>query len=234
MSTETQSSMHEKIKALLRKTVENGCTEAEAMAALAKARAMMDTYGITEAELREAKAEGATIQRSNGARAKDPHSISRNLVSAIGRFTSCRGFYSPADGEISFCGLKADIDLARYLANSLKTFVEGELLAALLDYNGTGRRRKDFISSFVLGCTRRICERLDELAPVAPTETGRALMVVRDAAIRDALAAAGITLHRASGPRVSDGAGYRAGRAAGEGASFGRPVGGGPLRLGSR
>jgi hypothetical protein len=235
MSNETQSSMHEKIKALLRKTVENGCTEAEAMAALAKARAMMDTYGITEAELREAQAEGATIQRSSGARAKDPHEIARGMVFSIGRFTSCKGFYSPRDGEINFCGLRSDIDLARYLTNSLKTFVEGELLAALLDYSGTGRNRKAFIASFVLGCTRRISERLDELAPKPMVETGKARMVVRDAAINDALNKAGIYLYRGrGGPKVTSSIGYHAGRKAGDGACFGRPVGGGPLRLGSR
>jgi len=45
-----------KIRALLAKTIENGCTEAEAMAAIEMARAMMDAYEVTEADLNEAKA----------------------------------------------------------------------------------------------------------------------------------------------------------------------------------
>jgi hypothetical protein len=35
-----------KIRALLAKTIENGCSEHEALAALSKARAMKDAYGI--------------------------------------------------------------------------------------------------------------------------------------------------------------------------------------------
>ena len=40
-----------KVRALMAKTVENGCTEEEALSALAKARAMIDAYEIDEAEV---------------------------------------------------------------------------------------------------------------------------------------------------------------------------------------
>ena len=48
----------DKIKALLAKTTANGATEAEMMAALAKASAMMDAYQITDEEVRIAKMRG--------------------------------------------------------------------------------------------------------------------------------------------------------------------------------
>jgi hypothetical protein len=53
----------DKIKALLSKTTANGCTEQEAMAALAKARAMQDAYAVTDEELQLTKIEVAELLR---------------------------------------------------------------------------------------------------------------------------------------------------------------------------
>ena len=47
-----RNSIIEKIKALLSKTTENGCTEEEELSALAKARAWIDTHEISSDELR--------------------------------------------------------------------------------------------------------------------------------------------------------------------------------------
>jgi hypothetical protein len=70
---------------------------------------------------------------------------------------------------------------------------------------------------------------------IAASENGRALVVVKGAAIESAMKAAGIALgkSRRSGRSANMGA-YAAGRAAGEQASFGRPVTGqaAALRLG--
>jgi hypothetical protein len=50
-----RESIIEKIKALLAKTVQNGCTEAEMMTALGMAQALQDTYIITTEELQLAR-----------------------------------------------------------------------------------------------------------------------------------------------------------------------------------
>jgi hypothetical protein len=42
-----RNSLLDKIRALMSKTAENGCTEHEALAALDKARALMDAYEVT-------------------------------------------------------------------------------------------------------------------------------------------------------------------------------------------
>jgi hypothetical protein len=47
-----RESLLNKIRALLSKTRSNGCTEPEALAALAKASAMMSAYNVSDAELR--------------------------------------------------------------------------------------------------------------------------------------------------------------------------------------
>jgi molybdopterin biosynthesis enzyme len=72
----------DKIRALLAKTVENGCTENEAMAAIDKARAMMDAYEVTEADLQLTNAESAVL-RSEPAGSRDPHNVKRGLASAV-------------------------------------------------------------------------------------------------------------------------------------------------------
>jgi len=55
--TENREALLNKVRALLAKTITNGCTQPEALTALAKARAMMDAYEITEEDLRLAKEE---------------------------------------------------------------------------------------------------------------------------------------------------------------------------------
>jgi hypothetical protein len=79
-----------KIHALLAKTIEQGCTEEEALAALAKARGMMDAYEVTEADLQLTKTETA-ILRSEPPGSRDPHKIKTYLASAVARFFDCRG-----------------------------------------------------------------------------------------------------------------------------------------------
>jgi hypothetical protein len=72
--TNNRDELIEKIRALMSKTVANGCTEAEALAALDKARAFMDAYEVTEAELQLTKEEAA-ILRSEPPGSRDMHNI---------------------------------------------------------------------------------------------------------------------------------------------------------------
>jgi hypothetical protein len=69
MSTD-RDSLIAKIRALMSKTVSVGCSEPEALAALDKARALMDAYEVTEAELQLTKAETAILRSEPPARAK--------------------------------------------------------------------------------------------------------------------------------------------------------------------
>ena len=86
-----RDSLLDKIRALMSKTVDNGCTEAEALAALDKARAMMDAYEVTEADLQLSKAEGA-ILRKEPPGSKDPHGIKRGMAVAVAKFCDCKAW----------------------------------------------------------------------------------------------------------------------------------------------
>ena len=77
--TTQREGLLDKIRALLAKTVGSGCTESEALAALSKARAMMDAHEITEDELQLTKAEAAVL-RSEPRDSLDPHNIKWHLM----------------------------------------------------------------------------------------------------------------------------------------------------------
>ena len=63
MTTIDRNRLLDKIRALLSKTTENGCTEAEHLAALDKAYAMIDAYEVTPDDLRLTKTEAAVLRK---------------------------------------------------------------------------------------------------------------------------------------------------------------------------
>jgi hypothetical protein len=81
MTIERESLLN-KIRALLAKTMENGCSEPEALTALDKARAMMDAYAVSESELSLTKEEKAILRREPPD-SKDPHRIKWFLSRAV-------------------------------------------------------------------------------------------------------------------------------------------------------
>lgn len=226
--TTQRDNLIDKIRALMSKTVENGCTEAEAMAALAKARAMIDAHEITDAELALTKAETAVL-RSEPPGSKDAYQIKAYLVRAIGKFTDCKGWRS-REGGIVFCGLPSDARFATWLMDSLAAFVRNEMASHLIGDVSVGADRKTVCRSFAMGCCVRISQRLEELcaqSATAATSNGRELVVVKSQAVADRMRQEGIMLRTGRASRAHlDGSAFAAGKTAGDRASFGRPVSG--------
>jgi len=217
-----------KIRALLSKTIENGATEAEALAALAKARAMVDAYDVGDDELELTKEEAAIILREPRD-STDPHKIKQHLAVAVGKFCECTAWRNHS-GTISFCGLRPDAQLATWMLDTLTAFVTNELVNHLVGCIAEGRERRRVLLSFALGCCDRISQRLDQLREQSAslaTPNAKALVVVKDAAVKATLDALGISLcSRRSSATIGNSASYGAGKAAGDRASFGRPVSG--------
>jgi Protein of unknown function (DUF2786) len=224
--TVNRDDLIEKIKALMSKKVARGCTEAEALGALDKARALMDAYEVTEEELKLTKEE-SVILRSEPPGSYDPHRIKFSLAHAVSKFCDCTA-WRDTDGLV-FCGLPADVRYATWLLDTLADFVQAELARHLMGCLASKRERRVVINGFVVGCCNRISERLDALrtqsAKVA-TSGARDLVVIKSAAIADKLEALGISLRTTRSCRQTDDASLRAGRSAGDRASFGRPVSG--------
>jgi hypothetical protein len=223
-----------KIKALLNKTVENGCTEAEALAALGKARAIMDAYEVTEADLQLSREESAVL-RAEPPGSKDPHGIKSALATSVAKFCDCEVWKST--NGLVFCGLPSDAQFATWLLDNLTSFVQGELVNHLIGCIVPKGQRRFIINGFVAGCARRISERISALCQQSATDAssnGRALALVKSTAVADKLKKLNIHLQkgRRSGRRLDNNS-YQAGKVAGDRASFGRPVSGdgGVLRL---
>jgi Protein of unknown function (DUF2786) len=222
--TTDRDDLIDKIKALMSKTTVNGCTEPEALAALDKARALMDAYEVAEGELQLTKAEAA-ILRSEPPGSQDPHRIKFILCRSVSAFCNCKAWRGP--NGIVFCGLPSDVRLASWLLDTLTSFVQAELAQHLMGCVAPKGERRFVINGFVAGCCERISGRLAALctqSASAATSNGRELVLLKNSAIADKMKAEGIILRTGSVCRQNNEASRRAGAAAGERANFGRPV----------
>jgi hypothetical protein len=226
----------DKIKALLSKTTANGATEAEMLSALDKAAAMMDAYDISDDEVREAKEEAA-ILHADPPDLKDPHRIKWRLSYAVSQFCGVQIFRSRHQTGLKCVGMPSDVQFAMWLLDSLADFVFHELYCHLIGCLAPQSERRIIMRSFTEACCDRISGRLRELvqrSAEARTSNGRELVVIKGAAIKAFMADHGIRLRTNCGGRPStfDAVAHAAGHAAGDRASFGRPVSG-TLRLGN-
>lgn len=235
-----RNSIIDKIKALLSKTTENGCTEEEALTALAKARAWIDTYEITNDELQLSREEKAILHDESEADARDTHKIKWHLSRGVGRYCNVRIYRDNSKAGLTFVGFKSDIDFAAWLLDHLADFVHGALCEFLIDCLAPdGNERKLEIRGFVIGCCERISDRMMAICDQSKKErtaNGKALIIIKYQAIDELLKAEGICLRSSSSRANFSGTGRAAGQSAGDRANFGRPVSGAgaTLRLGGK
>ena len=209
---ETRKKLLERIKAILAKTMDNGCTEGEAMAALAKARELMATYEIDEKELNDLTEKARVHQTAPN----DPYEIKRNLCVNVGKFTSTKAFRD-RENVICFAGKDSDIVFASWLLDTLQMFVMRELRAyqkKLITEKGIGHSNNLTSASFVAGCAHRINEKLKELAPLDWAKTQE--LIVSELGMQ-------LTKSRGRSRNISE-KDAAAGFKAGEHARFDRPV----------
>lgn len=206
-----------RVQALLAKTIANGCTEGEAMSALAKAREIMAAHDVDDADLAFG---GETVTQECRER-EDWHKFRRSIALGVGAFTSCQVWRGVLD-EIVFCGLQSDAIFAHWLLNTLSDHAE-RALADFLAATSTGWRRsprRRETDSFVTGFCNRLNARLEELAPPST-----ALTVRKNELVKAALAGVRFKARHGRFLAVDDDA-IRAGQEAGDAARFNRPVDG--------
>lgn len=192
-----------RIQALRAKTVDRGCTEAEAMIAAGKVAELLDRYGLSlgEVELKEQSCEGFGV--GTGRRRFGPIDA---CIPTVGAFCGCRVWSEQAaDGEIRyvFFGLPADVAGARYLydlverafATETERFKRSELYAG----HRAGERR-GASHSFQTGLAQGIARKLDALhrerEAGMKAQTGRDLVLAKEAVIDEELAKLGLHFHR--------------------------------------
>jgi Protein of unknown function (DUF2786) len=227
-----------RIKALAEKTVSNGCTEAEAMAAAEMVGRLLERYALSMEEIDVREERCAQVTVPIGGKQRRPID---GCVTAIARFCDCKVWISRDDATPSyiFFGFEADTALASYLFTVIDRAMRTELSAFRIAHprlGGVGLRRAS--KSFQQGMAARIADRLDEMhrerdaSVAAQRSTGTALILIKHQAVEDAFRETEIRLVSAGrlGRARLDGA-FRHGLIAGDRVNLNRPIGGTERRL---
>ena len=220
-----------RIKALAERTISNGCTEAEAMAAAEMVGRLLARYALTmdEIEVREGRCAQAEVQI--GGQRRRPVD---GCVTAIARFCECKVWLSRAEAGVSyvFFGFESDTSLAAYLLQVIDRAIRTEAAnfrGRCQRLKGVALRRASL--SFQHGMATRVGERLGEMLRrrdadiAAPRSTGTALMLLKHQVVEETFQDTGIRLVSGGGlwrRRVN--AAFRHGLEAGNRVSLDRPV----------
>jgi len=204
------------------KTVANGCTEGEALAAAAKVAELLDRYELSlgDVEIREAACERRVYETRN--RKRIPLD---DCVGAIADFCDCRVWREKdAAGGVRyvFFGLPADIEAAHYLAELIDTAVRTELgrYKTSAEYRQFRHQERHLANaSFALGMVGSIADKLEAMKAErdeVKNSTGRGVVVLKAAVVDTELGKLDLALRTVERPRrLIEPEAYDAGDAAG-------------------
>lgn len=223
MSPEERKKKIATIKALLAMTVANGASEAEMNFALGRAKKMMDELDIDATDL----AFGGEEVRVETVVKPDFDKIRYGLCRPVGDFCHCatwREGRRHSSDTINYCGLESEVVFAHWMLDMLADFV----LYSVVRYGEQKHTRltRHERASFIVGCTARIAQRLEELTPKPSPGNGRDLIVVRSQLIEKHMQEVGIHLRDPFRLISADPDAYDAGKRAGDDARFNRPIDG--------
>ena len=192
MSDQTRKAVLKKLRAFAQRTVENGCTEAEAIAAAEAMQKLQHEYNmtLTDADILDAEYVTEKMQLGN----QRMHPVV-GAVMGVGIFTSTKMYKSGA--TLFIFGEKHKVDNAIYLISTIQSAMELEFL----NYRGTEAYLREtwyhhgqtIRSSFMNGMAHRLYHRLLQMhkelmeqdVTVSPT-TGNSLVVLSDKALEEA------------------------------------------------
>jgi len=214
-----------RIRALRAKTVGNGCTEEEAIAAAEMLARLLEKYNMTldEAELRSSPFERHSERHEDhvGARLW-------KVAAAVSYLTGAR-YWGARPGEVpevSFFGFAHEVQVACYMLEICTGAMRRQQRRLVGDALGflTSRQRRTVLP-FLDGMADRLAERIRALKPEQPA--GNGLIVVHDALVAQAMKDAGLDLQdgRARGSRSLEPE-YFMGRIAADRVAFDRGLAG--------
>ncbi|MGE3247311.1 MAG: DUF2786 domain-containing protein [Beijerinckiaceae bacterium] len=228
--------IYAKLRAILSKTMENGCTEAEALAALETAQRLAAQHDV---DLDELDAEMFVAQTVAGSKAAGVD-WTFDLAFQVSAFTGCFMYRDGRSKQVIAYGRESSTIFADWLVKTLNSFVNRQALNYLtqgaIGSDPAGGRsmivrskarsfqQADMIRNFGAGVVLRINQRLRELC----TEEAKRMQ----AEARADLEKQGKEFKKGGSKRqpvVNDA--FRAGMSAGDGAAFNRPVNGGAAMM---
>src|SRR3984885_3931385 len=184
----------QKLQALQNMTVANGCTESEALVAAGKAAELLERYGLSMEELKAAAPNQLCDQNSlDCGRPRFTHEV-QFLAPVIAQFTKTKTWQTRTSTEVqmTFFGLKADVQIASYLFNVFRSGMDHEW--KLFWYGHAveqGVNRRTARKSFMLGMVKRIKARIFELMEAADSgpaiAESREIVVLKEEIVEKAL-----------------------------------------------
>lgn len=221
-----------RIRALLEKTVANGCTESEATMAAEKANQMLQEHNLslTELEVQSEKIGKRTQKAGN----KNIDTLAYSTASRIAELCNCKVWRSGA--ELIWFGTQTDTEIAKHMS---------DMFMAIHDIEKRRWKEKNVVGgksgghSFTVGMASRLNERLAMMIVANQYENqhvakakGTDLVVVKNQLVESAYATLGMKMKRGtSRTGAKSHNGYSAGRAAGDRVNITRGVGGGERRM---
>jgi len=211
-----------RIQALRAKTIDNGCTEDEALSAAAKVAELLDRYdlSLTDVEIREAPCERREYETHRKKRIPLD-----DCIGAVANFCDCRVWREKnqaGETRYVFFGLRSDIEVAHYLTELIDSAVRFELgrykmSAAYRRFRHQDRHMAN--SSFTLGMVASIADKLKALKTerdAVTNGTGRDLVVLKASVVDAELDQLDLKLRRVRRTtRMVSPTAYEAGGAAG-------------------
>jgi Protein of unknown function (DUF2786) len=230
-----------RIQALRAKTIANGCTEEEALSAAAKVAELLDRHdlSLSDVELRAAPCERRVYETYRKKRIPLD-----DCIGAIAHFCDCRVWReknAAGESRYVFFGLRADIEVAHYLAELIDTAVRAELgrFKTSAEYGRFRHQDRHLANaSFALGMVASIADKLVAMKAgrdAVDQSTGRGLVVLKTAVVDAEFAKLDLKLRsqRSAGRTVSMTA-YEAGGAAGAALPINPGIGETPQRAGAK
>lgn len=212
-----------RIQGLRAKTIDNGCTEGEALAAAEKVAELLDRHdlSLTDIEIREAPCERREYETHRKKRIPLD-----DCIGAIAEFCDCRVWREKdqaGEGRYVFFGLRADVEVAHYLTEVIDTAVRSELgrYKTSSDYQRFRHQDRHLANaSFALGMVASIADKLMAMKAgrdQVNNSSGRGLVVLKAAVVDTELEKLDLklrTVHRTS--RMISPMAYDAGGEAGQ------------------
>lgn len=209
-----------RLQALRAKTIANGCTEEEALAAAAKVAELLDRHdlSLSDLEIRQELCLQAAIQTNR----KQRQPISA-CVPAIAEYCDCKVWREKdGDGKVRyvFFGLRPSIEMAHYIYDVIAAAMQ-TAWQRYADSQRFIRYGQDEKGSFLFGMAMSIADKLMAMKTARDEAnragSGRDLVLVRHAIVESEFAKLDLNLRRgrASGKKVAAGA-FEAGHSAGK------------------
>ncbi|MDP1642753.1 MAG: DUF2786 domain-containing protein [Phenylobacterium sp.] len=188
-----------RIRALLAKTVANGCTEAEAVAAAELAAKLLAQYELT---LDDLELRSTPFAQTMGQDVDDLGPQVWKVAAAIADLVGVR-YWTTGAGvrpvQVTFFGFTHEVEIATYLLEICQHAMRGQLTRLQRDVALLRRTVQAMrIRAFLDGMAERLAERIRALKP-PPAPAGTGLVVLRGELIDKALHVAGIELESSTG-----------------------------------